>query len=183
MTATSIRYFAATDASPLGELAWAFMRRMIRILPVRVASMTGGMAGRWIGYESLAMTIVPPGAFINVVCCDPSRWTWTTRIEAPTQQQSAAEIAAGGAFGAEAINSRAELWTAGVRNVLIAGSAPRSTPEVDTAKKYDCIVAPSIDVAAQLARANLRSWCISHPYSEDVVRNAILCYQYAPEEP
>jgi hypothetical protein len=170
---TFIRFFAATDRSQIAELAWNFMRRMIRLRPVRVISMSGGMAGRWVGYETLTATPMI-GSYVNVICCDSSRWTWTTHVEAPTKAQSPAQVAAGGAFEAEQISSRAELWTAGVRNVLIVGSPPRSKPEVDTAKKYDEIIAPSVDIAAALARADLPSWVCAHPYDGEIVRNLIL---------
>lgn len=171
-----IRFFAATDHSPVSELAWAFMRRMMRIRPVRVISLSGGMAGRWNGYNALLVT-PQVGTFVNVVCSDPGRWTWITRAAAPRTQLTGAELAGGAEAETETITERAELWTEGVRNVLIARDAPRSAAELATAGKYDVIIVPDLQTGSKFAHAGLKTWvCVHpyHPYPEDTVRNLVL---------
>jgi len=168
-----IRFFAATDRSPTAELAWAFMRRMMRIKPVRLVSFPGALAGRWIGYEALLVT-PQMGTFVNVVCCDPSRWTWINRAVAHKTPLTGDQLAAGEEAASEVVTERAELWTQGVRNVLIARDVPQSRAEIATAGKYNAIIVPDLQTGSKFADLGLKTWVCVHPYPEDTVRNLVL---------
>lgn len=174
---TFIRFFCETTGYPgPSELAWSFMRRLIRFRPVLVASLTGfQMGGRWVGYETLRTT-PQLGSFVNVVCAAPERWTWLSRVAAPTTQLTPSQLAAGDESTTEMITARQELWTAGVRNVLIAPAAPRTQPEIETARKYDMIIVPDLTIGSGFAHAapNLETWVCAHPYPEQTVRNLVL---------
>lgn len=170
---TFIRYFATTDGSVASELAWNFMRRMIRILPVRLCTLSGGLVGRWEGYNALLATPMT-GDFVNVVCCDPARWTWIQSAAAPKAPPVAEAIAAGKAPPVEMLSSRAELWTKGVRNILIAATTPRSEAELETAKKYDAVIVTNRQHAEWFAGQQMHTLEIEHPYPEAAVRAAVL---------
>lgn len=134
-----IRYLAATDDSPFGRLALEYLKSLLRIARVRVGSMTGGgMDGAWEHYASLLGTPMA-GGFINVVCCDPRRWTWVQRVHMAQRQSD-------GTFVNDVIEQRIEVHTTGVRNVLLALNAPSDDHQALTAEKYDAIVVPADDV-------------------------------------
>ena len=172
---TFIRFFCETTGYPgASELGWNFMRRMIRFKPVLVASLSGPqMGGRWIGYESLRTT-PQIGSYINVVCASPERWTWLSKVPAPETQLSPLELAAGHESTVEMISARVELWTVGVRNVLIAPAAPRTEPERETARKYDMIIVPDLTVGSAFARDKLQTHVCLHPYPVETVQALVL---------
>lgn len=138
-----IRYLAATDSSPIGMLALGYLSGLLRIAPVRVGSMTGGMTGRWEHYAQLLATPMD-GEFVNVVCCAPERWVWEQRVVMPKRMPDGTVDPIG-----ETTSARQELYTAGVRNVLVVGffGFPSSSALVDAALRYEEIV-----VANELAR-------------------------------
>lgn len=175
MTPTFIRFFCETDGrSPTSELGWNFMRRMIRIRQVLVASLTSPqMGGRWVGYESLRIT-PQVGSFVNVVCAQPERWTWLAKVPAPTTDITAHELAAGDDATVEMVSARMELWTAKVRNVLIAQEAPHTQPEIETAKKYDAVIVTNYSLFERFQRFGIFATEIAHPYADRAVRDAIL---------
>ena len=144
-----IRYFADTSSSPLGNIALDYMRGFMRVAPVRLVSMSGGLDGRWLGYEQLLATPML-GDFINAVCVDPSRWTWTERI--PVQAANVDQRSP--AFAPEqlvelkpkeTIVGKVELYTKGKKNVLFAPVAPRTPMELEAAANYEVLVLPSVD--------------------------------------
>lgn len=155
MTRRFIRYLAATDSSPIGMLALGYLSGLLRIAPVRVGSMTGGVSGRWEHYARLLAT--PMGEdFVNVVCCAPERWVWDQRVTMPKRTPDGTPDPAG-----EVTSARQELYTAGVRNVLIASSLVsvdgRIGVRVVSALRYEAIVAAdeaSRDFWSCMQRAN-----------------------------
>lgn len=142
MSKLFIRYFAATDNSPLGDVALHYCKALLRIAPVRVASMTGGLGGAWERYATLLGTPLSDH-FVNAVCCHPSAWTRIQRVEIPN-------VVDGKMVSIEKASQRMELYTHGVRNVLFVVDGPRAlSPEADaSALRYEALVFPSPDVAA-----------------------------------
>lgn len=125
----SFRYLAATDGSPMGRLALEWLPTLLRIGMVRVATLTGEYVGGWERYTDL-MTSPIGDAWVNVVCAPVSRWTWVQHI--PVGNPDGTESAA---------LERVELWTAGVKNVLLAGwEVPSDHHQADTVCKYDLII-------------------------------------------
>lgn len=146
-----IRFFADTTGSQLSIYALEYMRSFMRVAPVRLASVTGILAGRWQAYAAL-LTTPMVGPFINAVCCDPSRWTWMEKVPAGTRPVDVRELGDDREVTipavAETITGRVELYTAKVHNVLFAVAPPRSSGELATAIQYEAIVVPTDDHAS-----------------------------------
>jgi hypothetical protein len=143
-----IRYFADTSQSDLGQHALEYMRRFMRIYPVRLVSLSGFLDGRWTGYEPLLITPML-GDFINCVCCDPSRWTWKEQII--TQKRpvnlggigpGAREVEITAPATAETVRGRVDLYTEGKRNILFAVTPPRDKAQLAAAARYEHVVVP-----------------------------------------
>jgi hypothetical protein len=150
MTRRFIRYLAATDSSPIGMLALGYLSGFLRIAPVRVGSMTGGMTGRWEHYAQLLATPMD-GDFVNVVCCAPERWTWEQRVVMPKRRADGTVDPAG-----EATSARQELYTDGKHNVLLPDHYPPETHLVLAALRYEALVVPdpvSRDFWSDMARS------------------------------
>lgn len=137
MSRRFIRYLAATDSSPIGMLALGYLSGLLRIAPVRVGSMTGGMTGRWEHYAQLLATPMD-GEFVNVVCCAPERWTWEQRVAMPKRWPDGTVDPSG-----EATSARQELYTAGVRNLIFVGTHPVTGAQLSAALRYEEIVVGS----------------------------------------
>lgn len=128
---TYLRYFATTDDSTTGKLALEYLKAMLRLGPVRVIPRPGGgaLTGCWAPYAQLLSTPISY-PFVNVVCCPSEHWTWTQSIR--TEKDT--------------IEGRLELYTAGMRNVLLAdwdNPPDILTPAAVTALRYESIVVPS----------------------------------------
>lgn len=130
-----IRYFACTDDSPVGRVALMYLKALCRIAPVRLCPLEVPMGKRWDPYASLALTPMN-GPYVNVVCAARSQWTWTQVVAMPKTSISPAETAV----------ETVELYTVGVRNVLIAPAEPPEGPlwadHRASALKYDAVVVP-----------------------------------------
>jgi len=128
---------AATDTSPAGILALAYLPALLRIAPVRVGSISGGLSGRWEGYAALLGTPLAT-EYVNVVCCAPDRWTWVQRVTIPNRPVN------GVPQPAEVAEKRQELYTSGVRNVLLTQvpPAPLTREQRQTALRYEAVVSP-----------------------------------------
>jgi hypothetical protein len=136
-----IRYMAATDDSPHGVAAREYLGSLLRIAPVRIVSMTErGLAGRWTHFMSLLGTPVT-GTFVNVVSCAPERWAWRQSVPAPICDSMGAPT--------ETISGDLELYTAGVRNVLLVGGSS-GIVRADVALKYEAVVVADPYVASKL---------------------------------
>ena len=134
-----IRYLAATDDSPAGVLALAYLHGLLRIAPVRVGTMSGGLSGAWTHYSQLTLTALCVD-FVNVVCCASSRWTWEQRVTMMERKPD-------GTVGpGERVSRRVELYTASVRNVLLTDDLPRDSDKVATALRYDAVVVPNAEM-------------------------------------
>jgi hypothetical protein len=173
--ASFIRYYAATNDTPTGRVALEYFKSLVRIAPVRVLSTTGGLSGAWAGFSAaLATPVTYP--LVNVVCSAPNRWTWTQRVEAmPGSVTSSAHITAVTVPAKmERIEGRLELYTRGIRNVLLAADEPSDMEQLATAIKYEAIVVPSEALlAAWLVRRS--TVYIPIPVMEhDVLRSAVL---------
>lgn len=136
-----IRYFAQTDATPLGRIALEYLKSLVRIAPVRIVSMTGGgPAGDWRAFEALLLTPMI-GTYVSAVCCHPSKWVWRARV--PMTDQDAKPD--GYAEGVE------ELYTPKVRNVIFVAEAPSTDEQAKTMRRYQALVVPSLSVAETIS--------------------------------
>jgi hypothetical protein len=132
-----IRYLAATDSSPIGMLALGYLSGLLRIAPVRVGSMTGGLSGRWEHYAQLLATPMTED-YVNVVCCAPEQWVWEQRVTMPTRHPDGTVDPTG-----EVISGRQEIYTEGKHNVLLTMECPVTDEfQLKTAKRYEEIVVP-----------------------------------------
>jgi hypothetical protein len=75
------------------------------------------------------------GEFVNVVCCRPDRWVWTQHVTMYDRR-------ADGTMSPVNDSGRQELYTHGVRNVLLTSDTPMLSSEVVTAMRYQCVVVP-----------------------------------------
>jgi hypothetical protein len=132
-----IRYLAATDSSPIGMLALGYLSGLLRIAPVRIGSMTGGLSGRWEHYAQLLATPMTED-YVNVVCCAPERWCWEQRVAVPKRRPDGMLDP-----GGEVASARQELYTVGRHNVLIVGAHPVSGIQLTAALRYEEIVTGS----------------------------------------
>lgn len=140
-----IRYFACTDSSGVGALALALCKSMLKIAPVRVVTMSGALIDDWMAYAHLTATPMV-GSYVNVVACDPSRWSWLVRVPMPEKdawQSAMADTEVNGMGKIEYASERQSLYTAGVRNVLYAVAPPRSVVELKAAMKFENIIVPN----------------------------------------
>lgn len=134
-----IRYFAATGDTPAAAFAFEYIKAFMRMGPrVRLCSMSGWMVGPWQYLAALTQTEMR-GTMINVVCCEPDRWTW----HVPIPKRGANEIETDD----EVTDSRCELYTVGVRNVLIATAKAEKPHEIATALKYQVLIVPDQELA------------------------------------
>ncbi len=134
-----IRYLAATDPSPIGTLALAYLKGLLRIAPVRLGSMTGGLVGQWEAFGQLLVTPMD-GELVNVVCCDPGRWTWVQNVPMPKRLRSGETV-----MSAEVASGQQELYTDGLRNVLLTNERAPSrltNDQLITALRYEQVVVP-----------------------------------------
>lgn len=147
---TVIRYMAATDDTPWGRTAYGYLLSLLKIAPVRLCTLSGGLDAQW--QRCYPMFATPFGQrFVNVVCCAPSRWTWSSSIPIPTRQPDNSLKMAG-----EVARGVVELYTAGVRNVLLTHVSFRDgdlTPQqVTAALRYEVIVVATDDARQNLAK-------------------------------
>jgi hypothetical protein len=163
-----IRYFASTDESPVGVMALRYLQALMKLAPVRLCSMTGALTGKWPGYGALLFTDPGPRMLANVVCCDPSRWTWMIRVAAPPRNfVGPSSDPAAVETPAEILTGRQELYTAGVRNVLIAGAHPRNAAEIETALRYDELIVPTLELHERWLGAGGDPRLVRYPLDEE----------------
>lgn len=142
-----IRYIASTDESPTGMVALGYLKALLQIGRVRLITYSGGLHGKWEPFAPLLMTPMPGHNFANVVCCDPSLWTRTHRVAMPVR----------GTRDLEEATARQELYTAGVRNVLLTRERhdALTTVQQAAARRYDHIVVDTEET--------LRTWWTPDP--------------------
>ena len=157
-----IRYFASTSDGSDGLLALAYVKALLRIAPVRLLSVSGGMGARWQPFSALLMT--PMGTpFVNAVCCPPARWAWTQKVSMPNLD------AKGLVMFQDLAVERLELYTAGVRNVLLTDAIPdpiRHETAIATALRYQALVVPTDEVAHAWRRVDCHPTVIPVPVTD-----------------
>lgn len=150
-----IRYFACTDGSGIGALALALARSMEKVAPVRLVSMTGVLIDDWL--TMARMTTTPMiGAYVNVVACDPSRWSYELRVPMPSHDawvSATRDTEVVGAGKVEVASARHSLYTAGVRNVLFAVAPPRDRRQLEDARAFESVIVPNEEH---------RKWWVTH---------------------
>lgn len=176
-----IRMFAATDESAIGLTGLEYLRAFIHIAPVLLITTTTTLNGSWSAYASLqdaphgGRLTGPFGQFVNVVCCDPARWTWTMKLPARASNDRKHREVDEVPQQYSPITGRRELYTVGVRNVLIGAVLPRNTYEVETAVKYELIVVPTPDLFHEWVKVGGKASIVSTPVTDyEAFRNAIL---------
>jgi hypothetical protein len=172
-----IRYFADTSNSETGRIARGYLnsllrsRQLVRLLSVGAPL---DLDGPWAPYAALLMTPLSP-AFVNVVCCHPSRWSWTQRVAMPNLS-SGGEVAS-----VTHASGRVELYTRGVRNVLLTTEPPSwGQPGLDLmvadAMRYEALVVPTLELAAHWHRADCQARVVPVP----VVDHQAFCEVVVP---
>lgn len=165
-----IRLVTSVGDSVDGRLALALLPALVRIAPVRLmdprgpvmAAMSGtelDLGPEWAPYESMFTTPMQ-GAFVNVVCCDPVHWAWSRTIDAPTEDLSARQLAEGAEVKTEKIAGDFELYTEGVRNVLVPPWSPTSARQAESAFKYQSyVLCTSIAISSPfMFKQSMRGW-------------------------
>lgn len=154
-----IRYFAVTDESPIGLAALEYCKAMVRLAPVRVASVSGGLVGPWEDMAELQLTPMA-GAYVSAVCTHPGQWRQQLAVPMykaeidPSEPTTMADLnAKRTAHGPDALVSakpdgfahgHVSLYTEGVRNVLFV--VPIVAPfiewknNLDELARYEAIV-------------------------------------------
>lgn len=162
-----IRYFAQTDDSPNGAVALEYLKSLLRIGQVRLIS-RGALDGRWKPYAPLFTTPMADG-FVNAVCCPVSMWSWIHRVPAPRVQD--------GQIVADTVVGRCELYTQGVRNVLLAFARPDPIcheAALATALRYQAIVTPDSDGVEAWARMDGRAVHIPVPVTDHALLQSVI---------
>lgn len=139
-----IRFFADTSDTHLGRTALEYAKSLCRIAPVRVISMTGGLAGPWLPYDELTLT-PPAGAYVNCVCTQSSVWAYRQQVQAQSSLFGDQDPLIASHSAPEIFAGHIELYTAGVRNVLFLGKMPLTRGDVEVALKYEVIVCRNVD--------------------------------------
>lgn len=148
---TIIRFFATTDDSYVGRCARGYVKALLAMAPVRLVSVNGPFVvedgNPWSPFAPLFATPLAD-SFVNVVCCDAYRWAWD-------QQCSMPNVAPDGRITSFSKTSTAvELYTEGVRNVLMVASAPPTSNSTlgrvrTTMQRYEALVSPTARIASQ----------------------------------
>jgi hypothetical protein len=139
-----VRLIAVTDGSPLGLLGLEYLKSILSITTVRLFSLSGFLDGGWERYGGL-MSLPLVGAFVNVVCTPPQRWSWMQGVEMPNKDGTTTAAA-----------ERRELYTPSSRNVLITDYQPAAARDdrdgigipdpAHSARKYEAIIVPTAGI-------------------------------------
>lgn len=142
------RLFACTDGSAVGKHVLELCKQMRTVIPVRTISMTGVFVDGWM---SQLDTIATPmtGRCVNVVACDPAKWTWQQVVDMPNIDMFDQATRTAGVYPVPKIEveraaDRMSLYTAGMRNVLYAISPPRAMLELATARLFEALIVPDV---------------------------------------
>lgn len=148
-----IRLWAQTDITSSAVLALEYARALVRYAPVRLITVSGLLEGPWRAMARLLETpqVMP---YINVVCADQEHWTRTITVGMPEQDGMRTAIATGKT--PQKVKSEAmerELYTVGIRNVLIALALPTLPRYAIAANKYEHVIVPTQELADQWGKA------------------------------
>lgn len=166
-----IRYFTATDTTPIGLLALEYFKALLRIAPVRPLSVSGAFSGEWARYTQ-AMATPISGAYVSVVCCHPLQWKWRHNFTIP-------ETNANGVKTQTPCSGEVDLYTPGVRNVLIIPQMPDGPEWRATASRYEARIVPTQELQQRLADAarTCLAYLIPPPqtgHDHDRLRNLVM---------
>lgn len=179
-----IRYFAQTDESELGKAALEYGKSMLRIAPLRIVSLSGGLIGAWRRYDNLLLTPMA-GTYVNAVCTSPDRWVWTSSVpmtdsgvDEPWSPWDARPDWNPVPAKTEVVERVEELYTPSVRNVLFMASMPTSDQQRAAAMKYEVIIS-SLRVAqfmvSRWPQNRFEAGIVSTPVSDHTrIRRAIV---------
>lgn len=168
-----IRYFAQTDASDTGQVAFYYLRALLRIAPVRLISAAPGLEGPWTAAARLLATPMAL-SFVNVVCRNPSRWRWQQNVAMPNLD------AQGNVVSTDHARGDIELYTKGVRNVLLVNDPPPEAPAalegaLQTALRYQAFVVPTLDLGARWQRLDCHARVIPVPVLDLASMREAIC--------
>ena len=142
-----IRLFADTDGGSTSSLAIDYLRSLIRVAPVRLISVSGPLHPSWGVFQRLLETNMTGEMVANVVCTDPSKWIRRLKVPMPKENPLHGALASGEiaelAEDTEVAEQVIELYTEGVRNVLLGSVLPRAVPEREAAAKYQVVITPN----------------------------------------
>jgi len=174
-----IRYFADTSDTPLGRAALGYCKSLLRIAPVKVIGTPGGFAamqGEWRQFDELLLTPMAGDYYVNVVCAHPQRWAYTQAIQPPTHAWSDETGDYAPVTDGKPVSGMVELYTMGVRNVLLVGKMPITKGELLTGAKYEAIVVKSISEIDIWKRhcAACGELVFARPGDHDAVRAAVI---------
>lgn len=149
-----IRLFADTDGGATSSYAVDYCRALVRIAPVRLVSVSGPLSPQWGVFQRLLETSMDGTMLANVVCTDPSKWIRRLSVPMPKENPLHGALASGEiaelAEDTEVASQVIELYTEGVRNVLLATVAPRAVQERATLERYQAVIAPSQALRSQI---------------------------------
>lgn len=179
-----IRYFADTSDGATGKVALEYLRSLIRIAPVKLVSISGGLAPAWRAFEGLLLTPMT-GTYVNVVCTLPDRWIWKSSVPMTERDESLEET-----FDVVLANPRPkaiehaerveELYTPkAMRNVILVASSPVTDDQFRSMKKYDDIIIPALPIVqtmiARWPESRIEGGCVPIPVTNHArVREAIV---------
>lgn len=147
MTPVYLRFFADTSGSRTGQVALEYARSLVRMAPVRLVSVSGALEGGWRALDRLLVTPMAGQMIANVVCTEPELWVRRLKVPMPKHDPLAATLATGELPGVEPgveVAERVmELYTEGVRNVLIAVAPAKNKDQAATAARYEMVIAPT----------------------------------------
>lgn len=168
-----IRYFAQTDATDTGQVAFRYLRALLRVSQVRLIAASPAMDGPW---QATARLLASPmvGPFVNVVCCQPARWSWTQNVAMPNLD------ADGNVVSTDVAHGVVELYTARVRNVLLVNDPPPESPAaleraLRTALRYQAFVVPTLALGSRWQRLDCHPRVIPVPVLDMATMRDVIC--------
>lgn len=155
-----IRYFATT-AGDTGKVALHYLKSLLRVGHVRLVGLPVlDLQGAWMSCAALTMTTLS-AAYVNVVCTTPDLWVREQVVQMPNLDER------GNVVSMETARGTSELYTQGVRNVLLAASYPPPPgPMMATAIRYEAVVVPTLDLAQAWHRANCHPRVLPVPVND-----------------
>ncbi len=169
-----IRFFAEThDGSSASRSALEYLHSVIRIAPVRLVSVTGELARPWRVFTRLLTTPMDGPLIANVVATSPEHWCRQLKIPMPDKDPLAAALATGKiapVVAAEVARGSVELYTEGVRNILITESIPATADQMTTAMRYEAVITSSRSVQVGWPRDGVVPVHLMSPISHAALR-------------
>lgn len=172
-----LRYLAQTDETDVGIVALEYLKSLLGVGQVLLrpiaSSITVETAGKWAPYTPLLQTAACT-PYVNIVCGAPHLWSWVQRVQMSKYSPT------GEFLSRDTADARIELYTEGVRNVLLVASPPPTVPAalqdaLTTALRYQAFIVPTIDLARQWGRHDCRAQIFPVPIRDrSAFRTAVL---------